>query len=382
MTPTAPSIPNILRQAVYLGMSWTWCIGMFLPVLLIRDYGHWAWWVFAIPNIVGAAAMGWVIRSSAHSASFVQNHLSAVRLFSAVTIAFQLFFVLWMVPQLAGSTGVLIFICVSAVCLFAARGKLVPVACAMVLVASAITWLAASRHLSYPPATPPTLNVLWLALSCLAGFLTCPYLDATFHKARQNCPTPIESKWAFALGFGLFFASMIVFTLLYATNLATNTTLARLVGIHMAVQAALTFALHAYAESALTPPRRLWPGTFPAVAIAIALLVGDQSVAAFLHLPPGETTYRLFMSFYALVFPAYIIIHLRAGERKHWYLLLATLAVAGPMFYAAFIAGYMVWLLPGTATLLVAYIAADVIRQRSPSRPPSPQPPPPHSAPQ
>ena len=25
--------------AIYLGMSWTWCIGMFLPVLLIRDFG-------------------------------------------------------------------------------------------------------------------------------------------------------------------------------------------------------------------------------------------------------------------------------------------------------------------------------------------------------
>jgi hypothetical protein len=378
VTPTAPSIPNILRQAVYLGMSWTWCIGMFLPVLLIRDYGHYAWWVFAIPNIVGAAAMGWVIRSPEHSVSFLQNHQIAVRAFSVVTMAFQLFFVFWMVPQLSGSTGMFAFIGACVVCLFTTRGNLAPMTCSLVLVVSTIAWLASAHNLSYPPLSPPTISILWLSLSCLAGFLTCPYLDATFHQARQNCHTPTESKWAFALGFGLFFASMIVFTLLYATNLTTNTTLARLVGIHMAVQAALTFALHAYAESTLTPPSRLWPGTFPAVAIAIAVLVGNQSTAAFLHLPPGETTYRLFMSFYALVFPAYIIIHLRAGQRKHWVLLLATLALAGPMFYAAFIAGKMVWLLPGTATLLVAYIAADVIRQRSPSRPP----PPPHSAPQ
>ncbi|HTL30770.1 MAG TPA: hypothetical protein VL282_16180, partial [Tepidisphaeraceae bacterium] len=33
--------------AIYLGMSWTWCIGMFLPVLLVRDYGFWGWLVFA-----------------------------------------------------------------------------------------------------------------------------------------------------------------------------------------------------------------------------------------------------------------------------------------------------------------------------------------------
>src|ERR1051325_4731620 len=47
--------------AIYLGMSWTWCIGMFLPVLLVRDYGVWASVVFAVPNVLGAAAMGWVL---------------------------------------------------------------------------------------------------------------------------------------------------------------------------------------------------------------------------------------------------------------------------------------------------------------------------------
>ena len=32
-----------LGLAIYLGISWTWCIGMFLPVLLGADYGFWAW---------------------------------------------------------------------------------------------------------------------------------------------------------------------------------------------------------------------------------------------------------------------------------------------------------------------------------------------------
>ena len=31
---------------------------MFLPILLIRDFGPAAWFVFAIPNVVGAAVMG------------------------------------------------------------------------------------------------------------------------------------------------------------------------------------------------------------------------------------------------------------------------------------------------------------------------------------
>ncbi|MBV8780683.1 MAG: hypothetical protein JO353_04735, partial [Phycisphaerae bacterium] len=50
-----------LGWAIFLGVSWTWCIGMYLPVLLVRDYGFWGWVVFAIPNVVGAAAMGWTI---------------------------------------------------------------------------------------------------------------------------------------------------------------------------------------------------------------------------------------------------------------------------------------------------------------------------------
>ena len=46
-----------LLWALFLGVSWTWVIGMFLPVLLVRDYGMLGWIVFAVPNVVGAAAM-------------------------------------------------------------------------------------------------------------------------------------------------------------------------------------------------------------------------------------------------------------------------------------------------------------------------------------
>ena len=45
-----------LPWAIYLGASWTWCIGMFLPVLLVREYGAWAWVVFAVPNVISCAA--------------------------------------------------------------------------------------------------------------------------------------------------------------------------------------------------------------------------------------------------------------------------------------------------------------------------------------
>ncbi|MDB5302268.1 MAG: hypothetical protein JWO87_3931, partial [Phycisphaerales bacterium] len=45
-----------LGWGAFLACSWTWCIGMFLPVLLVRDFGEMGWLVFAAPNVVGAAA--------------------------------------------------------------------------------------------------------------------------------------------------------------------------------------------------------------------------------------------------------------------------------------------------------------------------------------
>ena len=56
---TIPTTTNPLRPAqittwaIYLGTSWTWCIGMFLPVLVLRELGLTGFLSFAIPNIVG-----------------------------------------------------------------------------------------------------------------------------------------------------------------------------------------------------------------------------------------------------------------------------------------------------------------------------------------
>src|SRR5690606_32922674 len=78
--------------AAYLACSWTWCIGMFLPVLLVRDFGVWAFAVFAVPNVLGAAAMGWVLRDGSAAAALRERHRAATELFSVVTILFQWFF--------------------------------------------------------------------------------------------------------------------------------------------------------------------------------------------------------------------------------------------------------------------------------------------------
>ena len=96
-SPIANRKSQILLWAAYLGASWTWCIGMYLPVLLVRDYGVWGWVVFAVPNVIGAAAMGWVLRSPEQSARITAAHQRACRAFSLATIAFQVYFAGWFV---------------------------------------------------------------------------------------------------------------------------------------------------------------------------------------------------------------------------------------------------------------------------------------------
>ena len=95
-----------LAWAVFLASSWTWCIGMYLPVLLVRDYGIWGWVVFAIPNVIGAAAMGWTVRDADASRQLVGAHRMAMSAFAVVTVAFQLFFGAWFFHESFGFEGV------------------------------------------------------------------------------------------------------------------------------------------------------------------------------------------------------------------------------------------------------------------------------------
>src|SRR5688572_7339896 len=141
-----------LGWANYLGMSWTWCIGMFLPVLLVRQFGIAAFWVFAVPNVVGAAAMGFVLRDGA-SQRLVERHRGACAAFSVVTIAFHIFFAAWMVRGLLGDWGALITL--SATGLFYIVGRGLPGGDrpmgAAVLVLSVMTFIIILTRLRFLP---------------------------------------------------------------------------------------------------------------------------------------------------------------------------------------------------------------------------------------
>ena len=49
---------------------------MFLPVLIMREYGIAGWFVFAIPNVVGAAAVGWVLTDGQRAYDVALAHFS------------------------------------------------------------------------------------------------------------------------------------------------------------------------------------------------------------------------------------------------------------------------------------------------------------------
>ncbi len=74
---------------------------MFLPALLLRDYGWWGFVVFAVPNVVGAAAMGWVLRPGA-SEAILARHRPMCEAFSLATIAFQAYFIFGLAFRASG----------------------------------------------------------------------------------------------------------------------------------------------------------------------------------------------------------------------------------------------------------------------------------------
>ena len=365
--PDAKTVGMWLGWAVYLGTSWTWCIGMFLPVLMMRDYGIAGFLVFAIPNVLGAAAMGWVLRDELISADIVQAHRQACVSFSLVTILFHLFFGGWVIALLTGPSfapfGLLAVVCFYVA---ARAGRATLFASASFVLAVSVWaflrgWFAGEfpDFLGRAPRAP-VRDLLWIAPVSAFGFALCPYLDLTFHRARQHLDRT-GARVAFGIGFGVVFTAMILFTLAYSgrarvllVNIyGVSVLVAALLGCHMLIQAAQTTALHA---------RELkWPQE-PGVLIAFGIvamgclfagsLVGQNPVA-------GESIYRFFMGFYSLIFPAYVWLCMigsstRAPSRQAVVAFLAAVAIAAPMFWLGFIEGRMIWLLPGLGMVLMA----------------------------
>jgi hypothetical protein len=356
---------------------------MFLPVLLMRDHGWMAWVIFAAPNVIGAAAMGWMVRSAEHSREMVAAHRPAMMAFSVVTRAFQWYFVLGLLarsrdsgtlPAVAGALAISIALAAADL-----RRRTVPWSGLIVWTVSMALLAGAFRLGDLPTLGSPKPGVTGigggpvslggLLVVCVFGFLLCPYLDLTFHRARAEARNP---RAAFALGFGVLFLAMIAGTAAYSgVTWRVEGLTAILVALHMAFQIGFTAEAHSAEVLAIKkvgddlPLSERLVKHLPLISLllGIASLVGVEACAGWLGGKTGafEWGYRVWMGFYGLVFPAYVLIAMVPTWGKPVAptpVMLRAWAVcslvAMPASYLAFIKGAMWWTGPVMAVVLTA----------------------------
>jgi hypothetical protein len=374
---------------------------MFLPVLLLRDFGVWGYVVFAIPNVIGAAAMGWVVTDRERASRLLEGHLTACGVFSAVTICFQIFFAFWLLRSGVedwSSWGipwllmVMLGAGVAATLLLAIRGtpSLGAGAAVWLLSIGAAVSLASRGALHAGLGSTPQLPVAalaWLAPVCIFGFMLCPYLDATFIRTCREAP---NARAAFTIGFGVFFLSMVVFTLMYARVLLpmagsesewAGMPYADLVRVHVLVQLLFTIVAHALCwqrAGEREPGKPVVRGNRFGIPTAIVVVAfGAQFVPPMAGLSGLEVAYRCFMAFYGLVFPAYVwicMVPTRDGHsgtlgtrgRRKLRVLAAAIAMALPCYWMGFIERETWWLAPGLGIVLLARVVVMGKRKLEP----------------
>ena len=375
-----PAPLRTLSWAVYLGMSWTWCVGMFLPVILYREFGFDAWLAITVPNVIGAASVGFTFARPGKSEAVITKHRDAFVGFSAVTLAFHAFFLFWLahaglVPPLAAAAAVVAGIAIG----FVNRpNATVDLLLGWAVLAVSVTVaMHGLMHVGpaqlvppHPPRTPTALA--GLAVVCTFGFLFCPYLDLTFHRACQTLP-PNPKRAAFAVGLGVIFLSMIAGTALYAPDFNhgyrgafTVAGLTTWVATHFCVQSGYKWAVHLRALPAWRPTDALIWAAAGATAALFAVGIGLKVYLGFRGLDdlllPGQIYYRMFMSFYGLLFPAYVWICMLplpgrpapGPTRRSLTVLAVALALATPMYWLGFLVDRWGWILIGVAVLLAA----------------------------
>lgn len=333
---------RILGWAFYLASSWTWCIGMFLPVLLIRDYGVCGWVVFAVPNILGATAMAYILAKPEMSKEIVEKHKIACNVFSIVTILFQVFFITWISQLVSVVFMVIVGVVLSLIYVFSLtfdKNQLFGAFIAWALSLSCFVLILniipvenlnffKSENLNYK-----INSLLYLTPVCFFGFMLCPYLDLTLHKAKQS-NNELNSKIIFTIGFCFLFFVMLLMTLFYANPMINiikgipyflndqkqlPLMYVYAVVFHMLIQAGFTTMLH---FKAVFPPlifkrNNLTSLFFAVLSVAVFLLpIIFDAKYTFLNISINEIIYRSFMVFYGLIAPAYVLLFMIPKKKK------------------------------------------------------------------
>ncbi len=331
----------IVGWAFYLACSWTWCIGMFLPVFLIRDYGVQGWLVFVIPNIVGATGMAYVLSKPDTSLEIVTKHKIACIVFSIITIIFQIYFIGW-VSMLVPNTFIMItgiiLLLISVLGLTFDKNQLL--SASIVWILSLICFILIFHFVPIEKInlfkegnlSHNTNALLYLTPICFFGFLLCPYLDLTFHRVIQS-NTSLNSKIIFTMGFCFMFFLMVLFTFFYArpmANIIEGVTwflkdqkplplaYIYLVVFHILIQAGFTVILHLRSLfQTIKRSNRTFFLLFILSIIFFLLPIIFNTKYTFLNMTVNEIIYRSFMAFYSLIAPAYVFLFLIPKNKKN-----------------------------------------------------------------
>jgi len=356
---------------LFCACSWTWCIGMYLPIIMLHRYGWPGFLVFAVPNVIGCVAFGYVVRTPERSLALVAHHAAAMKWFSLITLAYHVFFIGfacqfllpealagWWLPLVAAPAFLLIAWGLSAIpsrhwpvaALVVYAVSLVAFAGAGLRPLSEIRWSGASAASELP----------WLAPTIAFGFLLCPYLDPTFHRAlRQGA-----GRHAFAV-FGLGFAVMLLLTCAYRA--LPDTGLTPLIGAHIAAQTLFTMAAHLKEVRAVTIVCCKWHLSTTMLSPLAALPLVYLGVFFDDGFRAMEDTYIRFLVFYGLALPAYVLLFmgpLRTLPRTRGTLLLfALLVIAGLPVYEAGFLHHRPWLLPVVIIALIVIVLASPVRE-------------------
>lgn len=327
---------DAVAWGMFCASSWAWCIGLFLPTLLRRLLGWEGFLAFAIPNVVGCTAFGFVLDARS-SRRLRREHRPAMLGFSAVTIAYQLLLAGWTGSVLLGDrvgswTGAAIGLAavgLLAAALQGARERWWP------LLAIAAWILSAGSLLAALPEAPTTIEpelplaAVWgLLPALLLGFLLCPYLDLTFHRALRQGP-----RRSTFLVFGLTFAALIVLVAFLADPAAPmGLDWTPLVAAQLWVQLGFTAGAH-WREILVRDRTRAGRPRGVRRLVIVALLAG---VVLGSPLIAGEANYLRMLGWYGLVFPAYVLLAMVGEGRRpssSTWVLLAVLCLLSLPFY-------------------------------------------------
>lgn len=364
-----PFARNVCARNIGWGLfgasAWVWCIGMYLPVLLLQWYGWSGFLIISIPNVIGAAAVGLLLGRGSTSRLFCQRHERTIRWFIVATIGFHMLFLAmvgrWLLPDSTNLPFQNVLLLPITAWMLAWMIALLPRQLWPVL--GSIVWIGAVALLwsRMPDAydglgwtgTRPPINVLWYAPVFTFGLLLCPWLDGPFHRMMQAS----NSRWSFIV-LGPAFGLMLFVTASY-WRLEPDTLLLP-VFVYLVVQCVFTMAANF---------RELSPGgvaggrtgfilLLPLLVPLLPWLSAKLDVVSWVG---ALDAYLRYLVLYGMVFPAIVLYYCTprpwprsAGRTTCFIVLLLICAVLGE---AGLINGHT-WGHPSLAALAIGLLLA------------------------